>query len=60
MHHVNYTIPHYRAQEYTVELKKVLGEQYLYDPMPIINATLRCAKECVYVKSVEGTQFYEM
>ena len=53
---MNYSIPHYRAEEYTEEIKKVLGENYLYDPMPIHKALLRSAKECVYVISlVQGT-----
>ena len=59
LHHMNYSIPHYRAQEYTREIKKVLGENYLYDPMPIHKALFRSAKECVFVESVEGTQFFK-
>ena len=59
LHHMNYSIPHYRAQEYTREIKKVLGDYYLYDPMPIHKAVFRSAKECVFVGSVEGTQHYQ-
>ena len=59
LHHLNFSIPHYRAQEYTKEIKKVLGEYYLYDPMPIHKALFRSARECVYVESVEGTQYYK-
>lgn len=59
LHHMNYSIPHYRAQEYTREIKKVLGDFYLYDPMPIHKALLRSAKECVFVGSVEGRQFFQ-
>ncbi len=58
LHHVNSSIPHHRAQEYSEALKMVLGEFYLYDPMPIHQAIFRTAKECVFVKSVDGTQLY--
>ena len=60
LHHMNYSIPHYRAPLYTKEIKKVLGDFYLYDPMPIHKALFRSAKECIFVESVEGTQFYRV
>jgi omega-6 fatty acid desaturase (delta-12 desaturase) len=55
---MNYSIPHFRAQEYSEAIKLVLGDFYLYDPMPIHKALFRTAKECVFVKSVDGTQLY--
>ena len=59
LHHMNYSIPHFRAQEYSEAIKLVLGDFYLYDPMPIHKALFRTAKECVFVKSVDGTQLYQ-
>jgi stearoyl-CoA desaturase (delta-9 desaturase) len=59
LHHMNYSIPHFRAQEYSEAIKLVLGDFYLYDPMPIHKALFRTAKECVFVKSVYGTQLYQ-
>lgn len=58
LHHMNYSIPHFRAQEYSEAIKLVLGDFYLYDPMLIHKALFRTAKECVFVKSVDGTQLY--
>jgi fatty acid desaturase len=59
LHHMNYSIPHYRAVEYSKEIKKVLGDCYLYDPTPIHEAIFRTTRECVYVDSLEGTQYYK-
>lgn len=58
LHHINYSIPHYRAQEYTKEIKKVLGCYYLYDPTPICEALFNTTKECVYVNKLEGTNYF--
>ena len=58
LHHINYSIPHYRAIEYTHEIKKILGEYYLYDPTPIHIALYRTARYCVYVNSLVGIQYF--
>jgi fatty acid desaturase len=59
LHHVNYSIPHYRAEEYTREIKKVLGDAYLFDNTPIWKAAFIAARKCVYVEGLTGTQYYK-
>lgn len=59
LHHINYSIPHYRAVEYTNEIKKILGEYYLYDPTPIYIALFQAARYCVYMDSLEGIQYFK-
>jgi len=58
-HHLNYAIPHYNAVACTEEIKKVLGDRYLYDPTPICQALLKLSGECLYVNSLEGVQYYK-
>jgi stearoyl-CoA desaturase (delta-9 desaturase) len=58
LHHMNYSIPHHRAKEYSEAIKLVLGDYYLYDPMPLHKALFRTAKECIFVNSLKGTQLY--
>ncbi len=59
LHHINYSIPHYRAQEYTREIKKVLGAEYNFDNTPIWKAALIASKKCVYVEGLNGVQYYK-
>ena len=58
LHHLNYAIPHYRAEEYTRAIRRVLGPAYRYDPTPIYKALYLTARKCVYVESTRGTQYY--
>lgn len=58
-HHIKYSIPHYRAEALTKELKIVLGSYYNYDPKPIITALIHTSKTCHYVDGLEGIQKYK-
>lgn len=58
-HHIDYKVPHYRAQAFTRALRPVLGEHYLFDATPISKALWTIARECHYVEGVEGTQYYK-
>ena len=35
LHHLNFSVPHYRAEEYTKAIKQVLGPSYRYDRTPV-------------------------
>ncbi|MQL99918.1 hypothetical protein Taro_032644 [Colocasia esculenta] len=53
LHHLFSSMPHYHAMEATEAIKKVLGEYYRFDGTPIIKATWREARECIYVEPDE-------
>jgi len=54
-HHIECSIPHYKAQIATNALQSKYSEFYLFDPTPIWAALLRVASYCVAVeKSGEG------
>ena len=56
-HHVECSIPHYKAMKATEALKKKYPNFYLFDPTPIWSALLRVATKCVAVeKRGEGRQ----
>ena len=56
-HHVECSIPHYKAQIATCALKAKYPDFYLYDPTPIWSALLRVASSCVAVeKRSEGKE----
>jgi fatty acid desaturase len=59
LHHLNFSIPHYRAEEYTMAIRQVLGAAYVFDQTPIHKALFRTAMQCRYVESVNGTQYYK-
>jgi len=59
LHHLNFSVPHYRAEEYTKAIKHVLGPSYRYDQTPITKALFATARRCVYVQSIHGTQYYQ-
>lgn len=58
-HHVKYSVPHYRAEALTKDLKVVLGKYYNYDSKPIISALYHTSKTCHYVDELEGVQKYK-
>lgn len=55
-HHIDCTIPHYKAKKATEAIKANYPDLYLYDPTPIAAATWRIAVNCSVVqpKRVEG------
>ena len=58
-HHINYSVPHYRAKSFTRDLKNILGKYYNYDPTPIIYALFNISKTCHYVDSTNGIQHFK-
>lgn len=56
MHHLFSSIPHYHAVEAAKAIKPVLGEYYQFDGTPIIKATWRDFKECIYVEKDKESQ----
>jgi omega-6 fatty acid desaturase (delta-12 desaturase) len=48
-HHIDCTIPHYHAWEVTEIIKKTWPHLYLYDPTPVMEATIKVARDCVAV-----------
>lgn len=53
-HHVNCTIPHYKAVKATEALKEHFPDVYLYDPTPVPLALFRVVKNCFRVQRVPG------
>jgi omega-6 fatty acid desaturase (delta-12 desaturase) len=49
-HHIDCTIPHYRALEATNAIKEAFPKAYLYDPTPVHKAMWRVASNCIAVK----------
>uniref|UniRef100_A0A0D9XJ09 Fatty acid desaturase domain-containing protein n=1 Tax=Leersia perrieri TaxID=77586 RepID=A0A0D9XJ09_9ORYZ len=58
LHHIFPSMPHYHAMEATKAMRSVLGEYYRFDSTPIIKATLREVKECIYVEPGEHNGVY--
>jgi len=58
-HHLNVSVPHYRAVACTKELKELLGDRYLFDNTPIVIAVFKTARDCMYVDRVDGVQNYK-
>ena len=59
LHHLNYRIPFYWAKEATVEIKKVLGNEYKFDNTNFLIAFFKAVNECNYVDEIEGIQYYK-
>lgn len=59
LHHLNSRIPHYRAVAATRELKELLGPLYNYDDRNPFVALWDSQKNCEYIESLEGMQFYK-
>jgi fatty acid desaturase len=50
MHHIDSSIPHYRAQAATKALQDKWPELYLHEPSPIWQALWRVATKCFTVQ----------
>lgn len=50
---------HWKSVKATAELKELLGPLYLYDDTPMLKALFQTEKECEYIESLEGVQFYK-
>jgi omega-6 fatty acid desaturase / acyl-lipid omega-6 desaturase (Delta-12 desaturase) len=53
LHHIFPNMPHYHAMEATRAMRPLLGEYYMFDDTPIVKATWREAKQCIYVEPGE-------
>ena len=51
-HHIDCTIPHYRAREATDAIKAAFPHCYLFEPTPVLAALWRVACDCVAVRRV--------
>jgi omega-6 fatty acid desaturase (delta-12 desaturase) len=59
IHHLNYKIPFHSAKLATKEIKEVLKEKYNYDDSNFMLSLFETMKKCLYVNSLEGTQYYQ-
>lgn len=50
VHHIDSTIPQYRAKAATEAIKKAYPDLYLYEPTPIFQAMWRVASKCFIVE----------
>jgi fatty acid desaturase len=50
VHHIDSTIPHYRAKAATKALQKAYPDLYLYEDTPIFQALWRIASKCFIVE----------
>jgi len=50
VHHIDCTIPHYRAKKATEAIKNTFPEHYLYDPTPIPEVMWRVSTKCIAVE----------
>lgn len=50
VHHIDCTIPHYRALAATKAVEKAFPEHYLYDPTPLPEALWRISTKCIAVE----------
>lgn len=55
MHHIDSTIPHYRAKAATEALKQAYPDLYLYEDTPIFSAMWRVARKCFQVEEKKTT-----
>lgn len=59
VHHMFPQIPWYHADEVTKHVAAKLGPLYKKDPTPWYQAMWETARDCHYVETVEGVQFYK-
>lgn len=50
VHHIDCTIPHYRALAATKAVEKAFPDHYLYDPTPLPEAIWRVSTQCIAVE----------
>ena len=58
-HHINYSVPHYKAKLFTNELKLILGKYYNFDSTGIYQSLVKTARKCHYVNDVTAIQLYK-
>jgi len=58
VHHLNYRIPFYVAKDATKEIKLLLKDKYNYNNTNIVTSLFKTTKECLFVNSLEGCQYY--
>ena len=49
-HHIDSTIPHYKAQAATQAIKAFYPDIYMYEPTPVFQALWRLATKCFQVE----------
>lgn len=50
VHHIDSTIPHYKAKAATENVKRAFPDIYLYEPTPVFQAMWRLATKCFIVE----------
>jgi len=58
-HHLFPSLPCYHAREATKHLKEFLGPLYRYDSTPITVAMFQTARDCQFIDSVKGEQYFK-
>lgn len=57
-HHIDHTIPHYRAAKATAAIAEAFPELYRYDPTPIPTALWRVGRDCIAVEPTPDGWYY--
>jgi len=58
-HHIFSQIPHYHSEEATRHLKRVMGDEYNFTNENWMRSLLRVSRECLFVESINGVQYYK-
>ena len=59
LHHINHRIAHYHAEEAFHKIYPIIKEHYFKDERSIFEVVCDISKNCHYVESLEGVQFYK-